>query len=385
MLFDVAIVGAGPAGSWTAHQLARRGARVALIDGSHPREKPCGGGVTGRAMALVRDAIGPVATSRIRTARFVDSSRQAGAVVPLDDDMLMVASRTEFDGRLLTAARLAGATLLTSRVVDVAGRAGSFEIATTSGPIRAAAVVGADGANSLVRRRFARPFTRSQLTIATGYFAGGVTSNEIVIELTARPPGYIWSFPRPSHLAIGICTQADGTDRPELLRQTTLAWIQATGIARGARGLDWYSWPIPSLAPDSFRALVTSGPGWYLVGDAAGLVDPLTREGIYYALLSGTWAADALRTSTDASRRVYDERIGDDIGDELARAARYKARFFTTCFARLLLDGIDASAAIRAVVADLVGGCQSYRDLKWRLLKTFEVGLAWKLLTGSAS
>src|SRR4051812_14711014 len=69
---DVAIVGAGPAGARAAYLLARRGARVTLFDGSHPREKPCGGGVTGRALALVSDAVNPAAfpNTVVRSARF---------------------------------------------------------------------------------------------------------------------------------------------------------------------------------------------------------------------------------------------------------------------------------------------------------------------------
>src|SRR6476646_2465613 len=73
---DVVIIGAGPAGSLAAFRLARAGARVALIDGSHPREKPCGGGVTGRALALVAEAIGPasLAATPINRARFIDAA-----------------------------------------------------------------------------------------------------------------------------------------------------------------------------------------------------------------------------------------------------------------------------------------------------------------------
>src|ERR1700741_1563557 len=84
--FDVAIIGAGPSGSWLAYLLACRGARVALVDRSHPREKPCGGGVTGRALSLVRDAIGtsdlPAVT--IREARFVRSAERTSIGVTLD-------------------------------------------------------------------------------------------------------------------------------------------------------------------------------------------------------------------------------------------------------------------------------------------------------------
>ena len=88
MRSDVAVVGAGPAGAWAAHVLARHGARVALIDPSHPREKPCGGGVTGRALALVADAveIDCLPARRIRSARFVRGAIGEDAVVPLQNE-----------------------------------------------------------------------------------------------------------------------------------------------------------------------------------------------------------------------------------------------------------------------------------------------------------
>src|SRR5438105_7879128 len=84
-MLDVAIVGAGPAGARAAYTLARRGARVAIFDASHPREKPCGGGVTGRALALVADAIGKssLPMSAVRGARFLETAGRRSAVVSL--------------------------------------------------------------------------------------------------------------------------------------------------------------------------------------------------------------------------------------------------------------------------------------------------------------
>jgi geranylgeranyl reductase family protein len=387
---DIAIVGAGPAGARAAYVLARRGARVTIFDGSHPREKPCGGGVTGRALALVADAVPASAcpASVIRSARFTDSRRGHSASVPLDDhgatarSALLVASRAAFDAALLGAAQRAGATLVRSRVASVAVDSGGVSLVTASGRHRASFVIGADGANSLVRRTIAVPFRRDQLSIATGYFAHGVTSNEIVIELTTDPPGYIWSFPRPDHLAIGICAQADAGVTAGALRMRTAEWMDATGIAPGATR-QAYSWPIPSLSVRDFDGLELAGPRWALAGDAAGLVDPITREGIYFAIASGQWIADGL--GADNGAHLYRMRIRDEAVSELSRAARLKAGFFRPAFAGLLIGALRHSAGIRAVMADLVAGRQSYATLKWRLLKTFEVGLAWRALARSWS
>src|SRR5262245_20633214 len=96
---DIAIVGSGPAGSWAAYRLAKAGARVTIFDASHPREKPCGGGVTGRALALVKDAVDGNAFERtqIRAARFTDVASRTDAVVPIEAGALLVASRKAFD------------------------------------------------------------------------------------------------------------------------------------------------------------------------------------------------------------------------------------------------------------------------------------------------
>jgi geranylgeranyl reductase family protein len=382
---DVAIIGAGPAGCRAAQRLARRGARVTLFDPSHPREKPCGGGVTGRALALVADAVrdARVPVSVIRTARFTDSRRGASAVVPLEDrgptsaSALLVASRAAFDAALYAAAIRAGAVAEVSRVTRVDVDTGGVRLTTARGTHRADFVIGADGANSLLRRTMAQPFRRDQLSIATGFFAHGITSDEIVIELLADPPGYIWSFPRPDHLAIGICAEADAGVTSGALRARTLEWIRATDIA-GRAPLAPYSWPIPSLKASELRALVVAGPRWCLLGDAAGLVDPITREGIFFALASGEWAADALMGG--APERTFAARVHDEAIPELARAARLKAGFFRPAFIGLMMRALQQSPAVRGVMADLIAGRQSYASLKWRLLGTLEYGLAWRVL-----
>ena len=377
---DVVVIGAGPAGCWASRTLAMRGARATLVDGSHPREKPCGGGVTGRALALVASGIdvSTLSRCRIRSARFVDTARGASVCVPLGDGDLDVASRTDFDGALLSASLAAGTHFLEARVVDLRRDGGAFVVHTSAGSIRAPRVIGADGANSLVRRRLAEPFARADLSVASGYFVHGQTSDEIVIELLADPPGYIWSFPRPAHLAIGICAQADAGVTSTALRDRTRAWIRAMRL--DDRAIVPYSWPIPSLSARSFGTLTTSGPGWCLVGDAAGLVDPITREGIHFALLSGQWAAETMASESLQAHREYRARVGDEIVPQLSRAARYKAGFFRPSFTRLLVDALEHSARVRTVMASLVAGTQSYKSLKWSLAQTVEVGLAWQLL-----
>jgi geranylgeranyl reductase family protein len=379
--FDVAIVGAGPAGSWAARSLARRGARVALIDGSHPREKPCGGGVTGRALALVREAVDParIAAVPIEKATFVDGARRA--TVRLGGDGtgggdLTIVARRDFDAALLDAALGAGATLVAARAAGVCRANGGWTIATRGGEVSASWLVGADGANSLVRRRVAQPFAREDLSIASGYFVHGVSSREITVVFEHDPPGYLWAFPRHDHVAVGVGAQADESSSAALLAIAG-EWTRRTFPAEAVR-LERYSWPIPSLGDAALERERPAGDRWMLVGDAGGLVDPITREGIFFALESAEAAADSLVGPDPA--RAYTARLCDGVHAELRRAARLKARFFRRRFTALLIDGLQRSARIRGVMADLVAGEQTYRGLKRRLLRTLELRLLWELL-----
>jgi flavin-dependent dehydrogenase len=206
MRCDVAVIGAGPAGSVAAAMLARFGARVCLIDGSHPREKPCGGGYTGRALDIVRRLVPDITGygTPIRQARFLDSPRKREATVdlPRGDASLIVASRAEVDGALVETADREGAVVIRERVTAIS-RGRPHRVTTTAHHLETPFIIGADGANSLVRRTFARPFSRHQLSIATGFYAHGVTSDEILLEMVDAPAGYIWSCSRPKKKPFG--------------------------------------------------------------------------------------------------------------------------------------------------------------------------------------
>jgi flavin-dependent dehydrogenase len=184
-------------------------------------------------------------------------------------------------------------------------------------------------------------------------------------------------------LAIGVCGQADAGVGADALRASAREWIRATRLA-GDAALDAYSWPIPSLDAHDLEKSTPAGDRWCLVGDAAGLVDPITREGIYFALASAGWAADAIVTATGRVAPAYIDRVRDDAIAELSAAARFKARFFQPAFTTHLLHALRESGGIRDVMAGLVAGTQSYRTLKWRLLRTFEIGLAWRVLRSMA-
>jgi flavin-dependent dehydrogenase len=355
---------------------------VAIFDASHPREKPCGGGVTGRALDLVRDAVdmSAIRAVTIRDITFEDRARRAH--VALADrsgatPQLAVAPRSVFDGALLEAAVRAGAALCAERVRDVSWERSGWRIATMRGSTHASWLFGADGPTSLVRRRVSRPFTRADLSIAAGFFVHGVESSTVAIMFADDPPGYLWSFPRRDHLAVGICAQADES-HPSTLLATTAAWISRN--VEGDFERERYSWPIPSLRLTTLERERPCGPRWMLLGDAGGMVDPITREGIFFALISAEAAADSFLGAGDPTER-YADRIRSLVYEELMRAALLKSRFFNPTFTALLLRALQ-NATIREIMSDLVAGRQPYRGLRRRLLGTLQLGLLIEMMKG---
>src|SRR5580704_5273210 len=192
----IAIVGAGPAGAMAAIRLARAGAQVWLFDVSHPREKPCGGGVTGRALASIADVVDlaalPAVVVRTATVEAAADRTHGGAEVDLidrglsADSSLVVISRAVFAAALVKAAVGSGARLIPEKVAKVTRRDHAVVITTPQGRYDADFVIGADGANSVVRRTFWRPFSRAELSIAAGYFVHGARTSDIAIACMAE-------------------------------------------------------------------------------------------------------------------------------------------------------------------------------------------------------
>ena len=398
---DVLIVGAGPAGAWAARQLARGGASVRLIDASHPREKPCGGGLTARTVAMLGgllDRVPHVAIERVRFESpplgrdpYPPLPRTPPSVtvdVPRSDaggplSPLVVVSRRALDGALVDAAREAGADLIPERVVDVRVDDGSVLVSTRHRRWRGRFLIGADGANSLVRRRMHGPLPPSHWSLAVGAFAAGASGNEIVVRFVRKPPGYIWSFPRPDHLAIGICAPADLASAPEL-RSHLGRWLAGQDLARGC-GMTPYAWPIPSLPLQAWDPGVPAGRQWLLVGDAAGLVDPLTREGIYYALRSGDLAAEALLGADSEPARRYAGAVQKELSVELERSARARGTFFSPIVTRLWIDVLRESPRVRSMALGVVVGAIGYYHLRRRSVAAIEPGAALRVALAQAA
>ncbi len=305
--WDLVVVGAGPAGSAAALGALRRrpDARVALLDAqSFPRDKCCGDGIAPHCFDELRllgvtgveDGYAPVDRLRFRTP----SGRDVLAVPPKASHVI---PRTVFDARLVAAAQAAGATLLRGRVrgLDADADGVTLRLGPGSGStgsteqLRARVVIGADGAHSTVRRSVglpANPHDATAVAMRAYAVAPGGLPEQLIHTIGDGWPAYAWSFP----IGDGRANIGFGMLRTNL-------------EGRGRTGL---TEPLARLLPDqpaepgSDRAAHLPLSTWrprqpdgrvLLVGDAASLINPLTGEGIYYAILSGRLAG---QTAMDA-------------------------------------------------------------------------------------
>jgi flavin-dependent dehydrogenase len=358
----IAVVGAGPAGSVFAYHAASDGAAVTVFDASHPREKPCGGGLTAKAIGLLPEAPAddPLPARRVEACRF-ESGEGEWVDVSLSRPVA-IASRRELDAWLLRRATAAGALHVLKRVVavDATGlvRTGPGEES------RFDVIVGADGAGSLVRRTFLSPTPAARRAMATGWFARGTSA--MVVRFTPGLAGYLWLFPRRDHVGVGICAPLTaGPSRDLLARLESEVARSHPALVDDENGRYAHTIPSPSADPQSLAEI--AGANWALLGDAAALADPITGEGIYYALRSARLLAETIRA--EGSPAGYPQRVLADFGAELLCSARLHARFYAPGFTRRMVSYAARSASVRDVLGDLVLGHQGYAGLKGRLLR----------------
>jgi len=369
---NIGIIGAGPAGSLCASRLSRNGAKVLLFDPRGAWEKPCGGGVTAKAFAHYPFLSGCVDTHRSIGRLAVISPRGTRMQVVLAEP-ICIYSRTVLNQLLLDRAVADGVRFLQERVLDVRRLETRWELLTDRGLHVVDFLVGADGVNSFVRKRLGERFASEDLMMTFGYRIPKEIDDGIVIKFFPKFRGYYWVFPRPNHASFGICGRVS-QHNTQTLKQLLHAFLKETGqMADATETAAWsvYSALIPSLRPQSLQTNRITGEGWALVGDAAGFADPITCEGIYYALRSGDLLAEALLEGRAAS---YPDRCQTDFVADFIHAAElfekfYAGDFLGADFITRMVQASSRSGALRSIMNAFVAGKQDYRSLRATLIR----------------
>lgn len=324
---DVAVVGAGPAGAAAALALSASGLMVGIIEKAIlPRHKTCGGGVLRRAVALLPIDLRSAVERECYAAELVHHSPALRFVCRREQPIISMVMRDRFDHLLTQAAEQGGAQLFTGVAVnDVTTTKDHVHLSTSAGEFRARFVIAADGANSLVARKAG---AAGLCNVVPALECEVTLSSEQMQPLmhTARfdfgfvPSGYAWVFPKRDHLSIGVLTTKRGAaNLPEEYRRYLDHLEIGTPLHEERRGY---------IIPCRPRARMFDTPRVLLVGDAAGLVDPVTAEGITAGILSGQLAARAIVEGECEPRNVqrrYRATLQAGLLKEL-RIARWLAR-----------------------------------------------------------
>lgn len=368
--FDVVVVGAGPAGSTAARECAERGLSTALLDRAEfPRDKPCGGGVTARALALLSFDITPVVEQTVREVRF-SWRGESQFTRRTDSPLVYLTQRARLDEFLVQKAVQAGARFFPGlRVQAIATSDEAVTVSAGGEQFTAAVLIGADGANGTVAR-------------LTGFDDGGARGIALEGNFSVEPAelsvwrglmafdfgdakgGYGWAFPKGDHVNVGVGGwRSTGPELRGMLG--TLAGRYGFDPS-GAWGVRGHHLPVRRPGSRVSRGRVM------LAGDAAGLVDPLTGEGIYAAVYSGRAAARAAGSfirghATDLSG--YEAELERELLPELA-AGRYLHGLFHVA-PGFFYNMAKRRVRIWALVRDLLLGERSYLHVRRRL------GLLW--------
>jgi len=374
--FPVAIVGGGPAGA-SAALLASAGKRVVLFDEKLAWEKPCGGGITHKALEhwpFLADA--NVERNWIRECQLISSSGRRVSL-PLQQPVAIF-SRRVLNGLLLDRARGAGAEVIQSRVTAIENDRDHWRIHSSEPSYEVSFVILAGGARNILRKQFSQPFAPDDLMVTAGYYVPG-HSDVMKIEFLKDLHGYVWIFPRADHLSAGICGKMQN-GRTTQLRQRLENSLHAMGV--NCEGARFYSHILPSLRASTLREAPICGRGWAIIGDAAGFVDPMTGEGLYYAMRSAELLAQAFLAGQPQS---YRNLIVEDFLPELELASVMADRFYDGRWMgepviERMLQFVRNSPSFRTLMSDLFAGTQEYRDLRRRLYFTLPAILTESLV-----
>lgn len=352
-----------------AERLASAGMKVMLFDEKLAWEKPCGGGITYKAYQEYPFLIDNDTPKRLIHQTTI-AAPKAGSVKMTLAQPLVIYSRMDLNRMLLERAERAGASIEKTRILGMDRVERGWRLRTKQGIAEADFCILATGARNPLRAVGTELSPNDTLT-TLGYYVPA-SREQIDIQFLPGLEGYIWVFPRCGHLSVGI----GGKLEPAYaLRARLERYMDEHGIAW--RGAQFFGHLLPSLDTPAWRRNRVAGDGWLAVGDAGGLTDPITGEGLYYAIRSGDLASQVVLDDAHgiaAKAAAYRAMLAHEFATDLEFAASLARRVFLGKFmfgsvpARMV-QFIRRSDRFRDLMQELFAGTQPYLSLKARLLK----------------
>lgn len=367
--FDIIVIGAGPAGSAAATWAAKGGANVALVDkATFPRNKLCGGLFTERSRAYYREIFDQdFDLSRAVTRSEITLCHAGEPLATLTDVPPMhLTMRLDLDNTLYEHALAAGATDLTGRpIAQITDNTVTFK----DGEVLIAAIlIGADGVNSIVAKHlFGASFDTKTIGFGLEIEVPDATQNPadlpLRIDFGAAHWGYGWSFPKQGSTTIGVGgIRAENPD----MKAHMLRYVQILGFAPHAFKVKGHHLPFGDFRKTPGRANIL------LAGDAAGLVDPITGEGIAFAMKSGQIAAqaalDALAENAPETALVRHQKGLREMHKNLRIARTLRRIIFAPRWQSTFIKTFRRSGTVRVMYMRLLAGEVEYPELARRVL-----------------
>lgn len=363
--YDTCVIGGGPAGATCAEFLGKNGINVALFDDSHPREKPCGGGVS--AKVIKRFNIPESIADRI-SERFIIGTAEGNVVeIPAHEKHYLV-MREKFDQFLIKRAA-EYSEHFSERVIDIKLQEMEWIIKTNKRKIYCKNIVGADGVSSLVRKKLSRPIPKQDLAMGMGYH---LSANKTEISKRFNPPafelyfyndknryGYCWIFPKGEYITVGL-----GEHLSEKKLNDKLEWfLNSSHMKSRIQKYDktnFHAHLIPFIRTPKFFDEKISGKNWGLIGDAAGHVNPLTGEGISYGMIGGELLAKNIANNTIEN---YEKEWRTEFGNTLKLGSSVQKYFYDKNIVDLTVKICQRSNTAKKFIEQIVDAQEQYANL----------------------
>jgi geranylgeranyl reductase family protein len=320
--WDVAVVGAGPGGLAAAHAAAAAGARTIVLErAEHPRYKTCGGGLIGTSLSIAGPRITVPARDTVAAITFTNDGRRGFTKRSSGRPLLTMVRRDDFDNAWCQAAIAAGAEVRQNAQVRAIEQDEDSASVTLAGGsvVTAKVVIGAEGSAAISSRYVGVTFDQQDLglevEIAATETDRAAWRGRVQLDWGPVPGSYGWVFPKDDELTVGVIMKKGmGAETKEYL-------------AHFLAGLGLAGRPVRRDSGHLTRCRAVGAPlrkGRVLVvGDAAGLLEPWTREGISYALRSGQWAGEVAAAAKDPSDLAkYERKVTENLAPEMAAGRR---------------------------------------------------------------
>ena len=364
-MYKVGIVGAGVGGSYLSYLLSKKGVDNIIFDFRAPHEKLCGGGVSYKTIArfpILRE----LHCHRKNVWKLTIISPKDRSVMIDLEKPLTIFHRRDLDYSLLKKALESGAHFRKEKVHTFTLEGDHWRISTENGEYKAEILVGADGALSRTRKSLRLPLKKRDYYFALQCFLD-VEKDFVIYKFFPGLEGYLWSFPRVDSLAVGISYKDYGRKNFKVMKERLFYFIERYYPEQTKR-IYLRGAYIPCFSANDVQEISICSKNWALIGDAASFVEPISGEGIYYAIYSAEILAGCILKN---ELTLYQQLCMKHFGKNLVKAEKISKYFYQAEFLETMVTLAEKSKAIRKILSEMVAGNIDYLRLKGGFRKAF--------------